>query len=102
MNGSRLFKWIIVIAIVAAAWKFGLPWIRQHSSHAPATSTAVADNSCITVADRATQAWGSGIGRFANPPYDLDAWSTFKNDVESKISAAESACSASAESCAKA
>jgi hypothetical protein len=102
MDGSRIVKWIIVLAVVFAAWKFGIPWVKQHTSQSATASAVPGDNSCLATADRAAQAWGSGIGKYANPPYDVDAWSNFKSDVESKISAAETACSASTESCAKA
>ena len=34
-----------------------------------------------------------------NPPYDLAAWGRFRDDIESKISAANAACRESSQSC---
>jgi hypothetical protein len=102
MDASRLVKWIVILAIVFVAWKYGLPWIKRQTSHTPTSAaSATADDSCISVAERASQAWGSGIGRFVNPPYDIDAWATFSGNVKSNIASAESACNCSAESCIK-
>jgi len=56
---------------------------------------------CINAADAASSTWGSGIARFVNPPYDLEAWASFKRDVDSKISAADAECSCGEESCVK-
>jgi hypothetical protein len=102
MDASRLLKWVVIAAIVFAAWKIGIPWIRQQTSHVSSGSAASSpDNSCIAAANRASSAWGSGLGRFTNPPYDLDAWSTFSTGIGSKISDAESGCGCAAESCGK-
>ena len=98
MDANRLIKWIIVIALVIFAWKYALPWAKkQMQGHsAPA---AAADNSCTTAAQRASEAWGSGLHKFVNPPYDLADWGRFRDDVEAKISAANAACRDSSQSC---
>lgn len=101
MDTSRLVKWVVAIAVVFVIWKYGVPWFKQRFSPASTVNAIAADNSCIAAANRASDAWGSGIGRFANPPYDLDAWSTFSGGVRSDIDAAEAACNGSAESCLK-
>jgi hypothetical protein len=101
MDVGRIVKLVVVIAIVFAIWKYGVPWIQRQGSGGK-TTVASDDNSCISSAQRASERWGSGLGRFVNPPYDLDAWSTFRGNVESSISAAESDCSCAAESCTKA
>jgi len=90
MDGPRIAKWIVVVAVVVVAWKFGMPWVKAHTSPSTSTPAVATDNACIPAADRALDVWGSGIGRFANPPYDVNAWSGFRTDVESKITAAES------------
>jgi hypothetical protein len=103
MDGTRLLKLLVVAAIIFGAWKYGLPWIKQQTSHASEASAAgSAGSSCVTNAERASESWGSGIGRFVNPPYDLDAWSRFRADTEAKITTAESSCERAAESCQKA
>jgi len=97
MDANRLIKLVVIVVIVFAAWKYGIPWAKkQMNGHAG--SAASADNSCVAAAQRASEAWGSGLHRFVNPPYDLAAWSSFHDDVEGKISAAESECSGQAQS----
>jgi len=103
MDGSKLLKLLVLIALVFVGWKYGLPWVKQHTSHASeASAVGTANNSCIADAEAASEAWGSGIGRFANPPYDVDAWSKFRSDVDGRITKAESSCDGAAESCKKA
>ena len=97
---SRIVKWIVLLAIVFLGWKYGLPKLQQlkSSSAASSSSSSASDKPCVAQAERASDAWGSGIGRFANPPYDIDAWTSFKSDVDRRITEAESACSDSSES----
>src|SRR5689334_4491377 len=97
MDANRLIKWVIVIALVIVAWKYGVPWIKKQFEGHPAA--AAADNSCVAAAQRASETWGSGLHGFANPPYDLEAWGRFRNDVEAKISEANAACRESSQSC---
>ncbi|HEV7238497.1 MAG TPA: hypothetical protein VGQ36_04590 [Thermoanaerobaculia bacterium] len=101
MNVDRIVKLVVVVAIVFVGWKYVVPWIKEQGSSGK-TTTASSDNSCVRGAERASEAWGSGLSQFVNPPYDLNAWSTFRGNVESRIGAAESACGCTAESCAKA
>jgi hypothetical protein len=100
MDFGRVLKVIIVIAVIAVIWKVGIPKLRQHSG-GEASKTA-AQSSCPSAAARASEVWGSGLSRFVNPPYDIDAWSTFRGNVEAKISAAESECGCAEASCEKA
>ncbi len=106
MDLNRIIKWVVVIAIVFAVWKVGLPWAKQQNFFGSKASTtgksgSGGDSSCVRSAENASEALGSGIGRFVNPPYDMNAWSSFKSDVDSKISAAEAQCSCAEESCQK-
>ena len=96
MDANRLIKWVIIIALAIAAWKYGVPWVKNKFEGHP--TAAAADNSCIAAAQRASEAWGSGLHRFANPPYDLADWGRFRNDVEGKISEANAACRESSQS----
>src|SRR5260221_3843481 len=100
MDTSRLVKLIVVIAVVFVIWKYGIPWIKAHTGSSTA-QTITADNSCVAAAERANDAWGSGIGRFANPPYDLTAWGAFQDRVLSSISIAQTACIGSGAACAQ-
>jgi len=104
MEGSKLVKLLLLAAILFGAWKYGPPWIKQQTSHntVEASAASGAVGSCIANAERASSAWGSGIGRFANPPYDVDAWAGFRADVDAKIATADTSCEGSAESSQKA
>src|SRR3954468_19322335 len=98
MDVNRLIKWIVIIAIILVAWKYGVPWAKQKLQGGAVTAVAT-DNSCVAAAQRASEAWGSGLHSFVNPPYDLGAWSNFRDDVEKKIATAEFQCRASSQSC---
>lgn len=104
MDIGRLLKWIVIIGIAFFAWKVVVPWVKQQKLGGSSTSIssgAIGDDSCAGQAERASEAWGSGLAQFANPPYDLAAWSNFRAGVETKIATAESKCSCAAESCVK-
>jgi len=104
MDFSKIVKWIVVIAIAVFVWKVGLPWAKAQNfggKSASATGSSGGDSSCVRTAQQASERWGSGLGRFVNPPYDTGAWSSFKSDVESKIGEAESQCGCALESCQK-
>jgi hypothetical protein len=97
MDVSRLVKWIVIIAIIFVAWKYALPWAK-HQMQGHAISGVSTDSSCVTAAQRASEAWGGGLHSFVNPPYDLGAWAGFRDDVEKKIATAEFQCRASSQS----
>ena len=99
---NRIIKLIIVVAVVYFIWKVGLPWVQRQGSGGSSTTHASATSGCPAAAARASETWGGGLHTFVNPPYDLNAWSSFHDSVESKISAAESECSCSSQSCEKA
>ncbi|MDP9193951.1 MAG: hypothetical protein M3P06_19835 [Acidobacteriota bacterium] len=104
MDIGRLVKWIVIIGIAFFAWKVVVPWVKAQKTGGSSTSIsagAVGDDSCVGQAERASEAWGSGLARFVNPPYDLAAWSEFRTNVETQISEAESTCSCATESCDK-
>ncbi|HYC90826.1 MAG TPA: hypothetical protein VEO54_16535 [Thermoanaerobaculia bacterium] len=100
---DRIIKLLIAAAIVFAAWKYAVPWVKAKAGGSGAeTAVEGGGASCVRSAERASEAWGSGLGRFTNPPYDPGAWSTFRGNVESRINAAEADCDCRAESCTKA
>lgn len=98
MDLGRIVKWLVILAIIFFAWKYALPWVKTKGGGGSAT-TQQSDGSCVGAAERASDAWGSGLRQFMNPPYDAAAWSTFERDVQSAISSAESQCSCSSKSC---
>jgi hypothetical protein len=98
MDMNRLVKWIAVIVLAILAWKYAVPWAKQQMGRS-GTSASSAQTSCPAAAQHASEAWGSGLHRFANPPYDTAAWSSFRSDVDEQIAAAESECRCSQQSC---
>lgn len=101
MDAGKLVKWVVILALLAAAYKVGLPWLKQQKSGGGAKIEA-ADSSCPAAAERASAAWGAGLGRFVNPPYDLEAWNVFREGVDSRIKSAADECGCPGESCKKA
>jgi hypothetical protein len=99
---GRIIKLVVVIAVIYFVWKYVVPKVKMPSSGAKTTATATATTPCVQSAERASEKWGGGLARFANPPYDLNAWSDFRGGVESSISTAESDCNCASESCEKA
>jgi len=98
MDTNRLTKWIIVIVLAIVAWKYALPWAKQHLQGS-AAATSSPESSCTSTAQHASEIWGSGLHRFANPPYDMAAWSDFRSGVESEIAKAQTECRCSQQSC---
>ena len=98
---DRIVKLVVVAAIVFVAWKYVVPWVKKQGGGGE-TVVAGGGASCVRSAERASEAWGSGLSRFVNPPYDAGAWSSFRGDVESKINAAEADCDCQVDSCGKA
>ena len=99
MDLSRLLKLALVIAALFIAWKVVLPRLKGSGGEPASSPAAAGHESCVAGAEHASNAWGSGVGRFANPPYDIDAWSNFQSDINSKIAAAEAQCTCSDKSC---
>jgi len=97
-----LIKLIVVVVIVLLIWKKGVPWWKEHRGSSSAGTTASAGQSCVELAEKASNDWGSGIGRFVNPPYDLTAWGEFRTRTDAAIAHAQSQCACDEESCRKA
>ena len=99
----KLLQLIVVVVIALLVWKKGIPWWQEHRGGGSAAATsASAGSSCVELAEHASEVWGSGIGRFANPPYDLSAWGDFRTRVDVALAKADSLCACDAESCRKA
>ena len=96
---KRLLQLLVIIVIVLLIWKKGVPWWQEH--HGKSASSDTADNSCVALAERASEVWGSGVGRFANPPYDLGQWGSFRATVDVAIAKADTFCNCGDESCTK-
>jgi hypothetical protein len=98
---GRIAKLVVIVAVLYVAWKYGLPLLQHRGGGGTQTSQSATQSSCPGAASQASETWGSGLHSFVNPPYDLAAWSSFKDGVDAKISAAEGECSCSSESCDK-
>jgi hypothetical protein len=97
---DRLVKLIVVAGIVFAAWRYGVPWVKKQGDRGAAESTVDGGgSSCVRSAERASETWGSGLLQFVNPPYNMEAWSSFRGRVESGINAAEADCDCRIASC---
>lgn len=105
MDLSRIVKWLVILVLLFVVWKYVVPWAKEEMGGSTASKTISSsgggDQNCISSAERASEAWGSGLARYVNPPYDLDAWSNFKRDVDSQIRTAEADCRCADESCQK-
>ncbi len=102
MDLGRIVKLLVLVAGVFLLWKYVVPMVKNQTPRDEATTVSGGGNTCTQSAGRAAEEWAGGFARFANPPYDSMAWSTFRGRVESKIGAAERDCGCSASSCEKA
>jgi hypothetical protein len=100
---KRLLQLIVAVVAALLIWKKGVPWFQTHftASSVTTSSPSAGNSSCIELAEHASEAWGSGIGHFANPPYDLNAWGDFRSRVDAAIAKAESQCNCAEASCTK-
>ena len=99
-----IVKWLLLIAVIIVAWKYVVPWLEKETGSAKtstSTSGGSGGSSCVASAERASAAWGGGLGKFVNPPYDVEAWSNFRTEVDSRINVADEACGCPDESCEK-
>lgn len=100
MEGKTLLKLAIAVAVVVVIWKKGIPWWNEHrASEASSISNTSPNNACVDAAAQADDTWGSGVGRFANPPYDLAGWDEFRSHVEQQARRAEEKCLCADSSC---
>jgi hypothetical protein len=100
MEAKTLVKIAIVVVIALVIWKKGIPWWQEHhgSSSTVATATSPGQD-CASAAAAASETWGSGVGRFANPPYDMSAWDDFRSRVEQQARRAQEQCLCGEQSC---
>jgi hypothetical protein len=102
MDFGKLIKWIVIVALVVFGWKTFGPRIKaklDSSTRSESSATSGAGSVCVNGAAAASERWGSGLARFVNPPYDLDAWGRFRGDVEAQIAKAQAQCGCAEESC---
>ena len=98
----KLIKWIVIVVVLVVAWKTFGPRIKaklDSSTRSESSASSGAGSVCVNGAAAASEQWGSGLARFVNPPYDLDAWGRFRGDVDARIARAQAQCGCSEESC---
>lgn len=104
---NRIGRIVVIIAIIIAGRQWVLPWAKKEFGGSKASTTGTSGTAgtassagpCARAAEAASEEWGRGLARFVNPPYDLTAWSSFRNDVEARIATAEGICTCSEPPC---
>ena len=89
---------LILVVIAALAW-FAWTHYKQGHTDTIAAAGASAAQTCTSAASAAGDTWGSGVGRFANPPYDMSAWDDFRSRVEDQARRAQDRCLCSEAAC---
>jgi len=92
MDAKVLIKWVIVIAVIVVVWKKGVPWWKEHHTASTPTTASSPAQDCASAAAAASEAWGSGVGRFANPNVDMSAWEEFRSRVDQQARRAQERC----------
>ena len=85
---KTLVQLLIVIVLAFVIFK----WWKSHQSAPTAAAGDTPAQQCAAAAGAAGDAWGSGVGRFANPPYDTAAWDDFRSRVEREARQAQEKC----------
>jgi hypothetical protein len=86
---KTVIQLLIVLVLIFVAWKW---WQKQHAGTPTAAAGASPAQECAAAAAAAGETWGSGVGRFANPPYDTAAWDDFRSRVEKQATQAQERC----------
>ncbi|HEY8180856.1 MAG TPA: hypothetical protein VII32_01355 [Thermoanaerobaculia bacterium] len=85
----KAFIQILVVVVLAFVI---FKWWKNHQSAPTAAAGASPAQECAAAAAAAGDTWGSGVGRFANPPYDAAAWDDFRSRVEREARQAQEKC----------
>src|SRR5215210_7764929 len=85
----KAFIQIIVVVVIAFLI---FKWWKNHQSKPTAAAGVSASQECAAAAGAAGDTWGSGVGRFANPPFDAAAWDEFRSRVETQARQAQERC----------
>jgi len=99
---SRLIKIVLFIVVLAVAWTYGAPYLRQlggGGSHQGADAGSGPGADCVRAAGYARDVFGDGMASLG-PPGQADLG--FRSDLERAIADARSACRCRQSSCTKA
>lgn len=98
MEGKTLIKLVIAAVVLFVLWKEVLPKLTKNGPAKPVEGTSAATN-CVFEARSSSDYWGGTLAHFANPPYDMQAWSDFKSNVDGHIARAQEKCSCEEDAC---
>ena len=101
---KRIIQLVVAVVVLFLIWKKGVPWFNEHikTGSEPVKVAGPGDSgTCAQYAERASNTWGSGLGRFVNPPYDMAAWGELRSRVSEAIGLAEAQCLCAEEGCRK-
>ena len=76
---KTVIKVVLLLIVAFVVWKKVIPSLTfgKGKSLSPAAASSSPGGpvagSCIEAANHATDVWGSGVGKFANPPYRSDS-----------------------------
>ena len=99
---KKIIGLAVMIAVAVFLWKEGRPWIERQINQLGISEDDTPTVTCAAQAESASLAWGSGIGRFVNPPVDESAWNAFRSRIDGQILQARGYCKCSEPSCARA
>ena len=85
---KTIIQLLVVIVLAFVIFK----WWKSHQGAPTAAAGASPAQQCAAAATAAGDTWGSGVGRFANPPYDTAAWDDFRSRVEREAREAQEKC----------
>jgi hypothetical protein len=85
---KTIIQLLVVIVLAFVIFK----WWKNHQGTPTAAAGASPAQECAAAAAAAGDTWGSGVGRFANPPYDTAAWDDFRSRVEREARQAQEKC----------
>src|SRR5947208_119699 len=98
MEAKTFVKLAVLVVIALVVWKKGIPWWQERNAKTPAAVSS-AGQGCAAAAAAASETWGSGVGRFANPPFDAGSWDEFRSRVEQQARKAQEQCLCAESSC---
>ena len=85
---KTIIQLLVVIVVAFVIFK----WWKNHQGAPTAAAGDSPARQCTAAATAAGDTWGSGVGHFANPPYDTAAWDEFRSRVEREARQAQEKC----------
>ncbi len=102
---GKIIKYGILIALVYFIVQNAPRWVEEVTKVGSGLSRKtgpVSQSHCLPAAERASEAFSEGLRDYAEPPFDIDAWDLFMEDVQRELYSAESRCNCPRDSCQRA